>query len=335
MRTGFHRKTLPLKDPFGISRSVSTEKHNIFVQIDDGIGEAAPNRFYGETPETVEAVLPQLLEVIEEDPFAIEQSVDNMEKCLKYNAAAKAAVEMALWDRLGKAAGQPLYKIWGLNAEKTPLSSFTIGLSETSDMIRKVKVAEEYPILKIKMGQPGDLEQLQAIREVTDKVIRIDANAAWTPKEALYKIDALAELGVEFIEQPLPPENVEGSKWLKERSRLPIIVDESCMNNASIPPLAAQCDGINIKLMKCAGLSEALRMIATARACGLQVMVGCMIESSVANTALAHLTPLVDYADLDGHVLIAEDPYRGLYLDEGKIQLPDGPGLGVEPRSGD
>jgi len=249
-------------------------------------------------------------------------------------AAAKAAIDMALYDRMGKELGQPLYRIWGLDPSRTTLTSYTIGISDTEDMLRKVRAAKDYPVLKIKMGHPGDLEQLRAIRAITDQVIRVDANAAWEPKEALYKIDAMAELSVEFVEQPLPPRNVEGMRWLHRRSRLPLIVDESCLTNDDIPALVDQCDGINIKLMKCGGLYEALRMIFTARAHHLQVMLGSMIESSVANTAMAHLSPLVDYADLDGHVLIANDPYLGLKLEQGKIVLPDGPGLGVKLREG-
>lgn len=332
MRTHFQTRRLALIDPFGVSRETSTEKFNTFVEVDNGLGEAAPLSFYGESRETLEAVLPLLLAVIEEDPFAIEQSHANMQRRIGMNSAAKAAVDMALYDRLGKHLGQPLYRIWGLDPEKTPLSTYTIGLDTTEEMVRKTRQAEEYPILKIKMGQPGDLEQLRAIREVTDKPIRVDANAAWTPKEALSKIDAMRELGVEFVEQPLPPENVEGMRWLYRRSRLPLIVDESCKTSKDIPGLVGQCDGINIKLMKSGGLHEALKMVATARAHGLQIMLGSMIESSLANTAAAHLSPLVDYADLDGHVLIAEDPYEGLFLEEGKIRLPDGPGLGVTPR---
>ncbi len=332
MKTHFETRRLQLVDPFGISRETSTEKLNTFVEVDDGIGETGTSPFYGESPEIVGAVLPLLLAVIEEDPFAIEQSHANMEARIRLNSAAKSAIDMALYDRLGKRLGQPLYRLWGLDPENTPVSSYTIGLAETEEMIRKVRKAEEYPVLKIKMGQPNDLEQLRAIREVTDKPIRVDANAAWTPKEALDKIDAMVELGIEFVEQPLPPGNVEGMRWLYRRSRLPLIVDESCKTSKDIPALAGQCDGINIKLMKSGGLHEALKMISTARAHGMLIMLGSMIESSVANTAAAHLTPLVDYADLDGHVLIANDPYEGLFLEEGKIRLPDGPGLGVNPR---
>lgn len=332
MKTEMKVRRLELREPFGISRGTSVEKFNTFVEIDAGVGEAAPSNFYGESPETVQTVIPLLLKVIEEDPFAIEASYRAMNIRFRGNAAAKAAIDMALYDRMGKELGQPLYKLWGLDPSRTTLTSYTIGISDTEDMLRKVRAAKDYPVLKIKMGHPGDLEQLRAIRAITDQVIRVDANAAWEPKEALYKIDAMAELNVEFVEQPLPPRNVEGMRWLHRRSRLPLIVDESCLTNDDIPALVDQCDGINIKLMKCGGLYEALRMISTARAHQLQVMLGSMIESSVANTAMAHLSPLVDYADLDGHVLIANDPYDGLKLDRGKIVLPDGPGLGVTLR---
>jgi len=333
MKTHVETKRLALVDPFGISRGTSTEKFNTFVEIDEGIGEAAPSTYYGECRETVETVLPLLLEAVEEDPFAIEASHRKMDELLGGHTAAKAAIDMALYDRLGKRLGIPLYQLWGLDPRRTCVSSFTIGLAETEEMLRKVRAAEPYPVLKIKMGQPNDLEQLRAIREITPKRIWVDANAVWSPQEALYKIDAMAELGVEFVEQPMPAKNVEGMRWLYRHTRLPIILDESCRVSSDIPALVGQCDGINIKLMKSGGLYEGLKMIHTARAHGLKVMIGSMIECSVANTAAAHLTPLVDYADLDGHVLIAEDPYQGLRLENGKIILPDGPGLGVTPRA--
>ena len=332
MKTNFKTRKLTLIDPFGISRGTATEKLNPFVEIDEGIGEAAPSTYYGDNRETVETVLPLLFKVIEEDPFAIEQSYTNMNQFIRNHPAAKAAIDMALYDRMGKRLGQPLYKILGLNPEKTPLSSYTIGIASTEEMLRKTKAASQYPVLKIKMGHPGDLEQVRALREISTQTFWVDANAGWNSKEALYKIDALTELGVEFIEQPLPPEDVEGMRWLHKRSRLPLIVDESCRTNADIPDLIDQCDGINIKLMKSGGIYEALKMISTARSHHMRVMLGSMIESSLANTAMAQISPLADYADLDGHVLIADDPFEGLILDHGKISLPDGPGLGVTPR---
>ena len=197
---------------------------------------------------------------------------------------------------------------------------------------KKVREAEAYPLLKVKLGTDRDLELIRALREVTDKPIYVDANTAWTPKEAVRMIRELAPYGVELIEQPTKPDDLEGLKFVREHSELPIFADESVKRAADIPSLVGCVDGINIKLVKCGGLLEAMRIIHIARAHGLQVMIGCMIESSLGITAAAHLTPLVDYADLDGHLLVANDPYRGVTLEKGKLILPNLPGIGVRSR---
>jgi L-alanine-DL-glutamate epimerase-like enolase superfamily enzyme len=225
-----------------------------------------------------------------------------------------------------------VYRLWGLDPCAAPKSTFTIGLG-TPDQIRtKVREAENFPILKVKLGTDRDLEILRAIRESTDKEIRVDANCAWTVKQAIRMLPILEEFGVTVLEQPLPPQDLDGLALVSAQADIPIIADESCLTVPDIPPLVGKVDGINIKLAKCGGLREALRMIAVARAHGLLVMVGCMIESSLGITAAAHLTPLVDIVDLDGAALLANDPFIGAAIDGGQVTLPTGPGLGVRRR---
>ena len=321
---------LQLQHPFKIARrETDAFRQVVSVEIDGGIGETAPARFYGETVETVRVALETLAPALSDNLDAIHDVMADVETTLGGNYAAKSAIDMALHDRLGKKLGIPLYQLWGLNPHKTPCTSFTIGLDEPEVMAEKTKHTEAYPILKVKLGTSHDIEIIQKLREVTDKPIYVDANTAWTPKEAVHKIRELARYGVELIEQPTKPNDLAGLKFVHEHSELPIIADESVKRASDIPALAECVDGINIKLVKCGGLLEAHRMISVARTHGLQVMIGCMIESSLGITAAAHLTPLVDYADLDGNLLIANDPYTGVTLDKGKLILPKRPGIGV------
>lgn len=321
---------LQLKHPFKISRrATDAYREVISVEIDGGIGEAAPAKFYGETIQTVETALATLSSALAGNLDQIQDVMEGIESTLDDNYAAKSAIDMALHDRLGKKLGVPLYKLWGLNPQKTQYTSFTIGLDEPEVMAEKARQAETYPILKVKLGTARDIEILQTLRNVTNKPIYVDANTAWTPKEAVDKIRQLAQYGVELIEQPTKPNDIAGLKFVREHSELPIIADESVKRASDIPALVDAVDGINIKLVKCGGILEALRMIHVARAHGLLVMLGCMIESSLGITAAAHLTPLVDYADLDGNLLISNDPYIGVTLDRGKLALPKRPGIGV------
>lgn len=321
---------LRLQHPFKIARRATDAfRQVISVEIDGGIGETAPARLYGETVQTVSVALETIAPALPKDLDAIHDVMEVVETTLGGNYAAKSAVDMALHDRLGKRLGVPLYQLWGLNPHKTPRTSFTIGLDAPEVMAEKARHAEVYPILKVKLGTPQDLEIIQKLREVTDKPIYVDANTAWTPKEAVRKIHDLARYGVELVEQPTKPYDLAGLKFVREHSELPIIADESVKRASDIPALAECVDGINIKLVKCGGLLEAYLMISVARAHGLSVMLGCMIESSLGITAAAHLTPLVDYADLDGHLLIANDPYTGVSLDKGQLILPNRPGIGV------
>ena len=269
------------------------------------------------------------------DPFDLQTAEARWAQVLPKNWAARAALSAALHDLVGKSLGQPLWRLWGLDPRKAPLSSFTIGL-DTADKIReKVREAQGYPILKIKLGTDRDEEILKSIRDATDKPIRVDANAGWDVKRAKQMLPTLKEFGVEFLEQPLVPDDLEGLGEVRRAAAkydIPILVDESCLVAADIPRLAGRVDGINIKLAKCGSLREALRMIATARAHGMLVMVGCMIETSLGITAAAHFTPLVDAADLDGAALTVDDPFTGATIDQGQIRLPTEPGLGVKKR---
>jgi len=238
-------------------------------------------------------------------------------------------VDMAVYDIMGKMLGVPVYKLLGATAKRTPHTSFTIGLDTPAQMAKKALLAKDYPILKIKVGTRHDLDIIKAIRDVTNAVLRVDANAGWTPKEAIKNIEALLPYNIEFVEQPVASHDLKGLKMVRENSPLPIIADESCVTVEDIPRVADCVDGINIKLMKCGGILPALKMIHVARAHHLRIMIGCMIESSLAITAAAHLTPLVDYADLDGHLLIDDDIYEGVKVENGKLLLPERPGLGV------
>lgn len=321
---------LQLHHPFKISRrATDAYREVISVEIDGGVGEAAPAKFYGETVQTVTAALETLSSKLDGNLDEIQDVMEGIESTIDGNYAAKSAIDMALHDRLGKKLGVPLYKFWGLNPQKTPCTSFTIGLDEPTMMAEKARQAGVYPILKVKLGTPRDIEVLQTLRKGTDKPIYVDANTAWTPKEAVQKIHQLAKYGVVLIEQPTQPDDIAGLKYVREHSELPIIADESVKRASDIPALAEAVDGINIKLVKCGGILEALRMIHVARAHSLLVMLGCMIESSLGITAAAHLTPLVDYADLDGNLLISNDPYTGVTLENGKLILPNRPGIGV------
>jgi L-alanine-DL-glutamate epimerase-like enolase superfamily enzyme len=328
---------LRTKHPFIIARGGQSDYRTVWVRLTDtdgheGWGEAAPTKFYGETPDSVVAALNFYGTALPADPFHLEDAERRWETMLRGNAAARAALSAALHDLAGKRLGVPVYRMWGLDPCKAPRSTFTIGLDTPERIRAKVLEAEQYPILKIKLGTDRDIEILRAIRDATDKEIRVDANCGWTVKGAIRMLPILEEFGVTVLEQPLPPEDLDGLAVVTAQSNMPVIADESCVTSIDIPPLAGKVDGINIKLAKCGSLREALRMIAIARAHGLMVMVGCMIESSLGITAAAHVTPLVDIVDLDGAALLANDPFIGAGIDGGQLTLPSGPGLGVRRR---
>jgi L-alanine-DL-glutamate epimerase-like enolase superfamily enzyme len=329
--------SITTRHPFVIARGSTNGYKRAWVRLvdDDGVegwGEADPSSFYGENLDTVLASFEKLSAHLPRDPFDLEAAEARWEHVVPKNGAARAALSAALHDLVGKRLGQPLWRVWGLDPKKAPLSSFTIGLDTAEKMRSKVREAESYPILKIKLGTDRDEEILRTVRDATDKPIRVDANAGWTVQRARQMIPVLKEFGVEFLEQPLVPDDLEGLSEVRRAAaaqNLPVVVDESCLVAEDIPRLAGRVDGINIKLAKCGSLREALRMIATARAHGMLVMVGCMIETSLGITAAAHFTPLVDAADLDGAALTVDDPFTGATIDNGQIRLPTEPGLGV------
>jgi L-alanine-DL-glutamate epimerase-like enolase superfamily enzyme len=332
--------TVHTRHPFVIARGGSSEYRVVRITVTDedgatGWGEAAPNRFYGESAESASACVERLAPVIAAlDPWALEDAERLMNEAIRFNGSVKSGISAALHDLAGKRLGVPLWKLWGLDPARAPQSSFTIAIAQDeAELVRRVEEAAEYPVLKIKLGTPRDAEIIRTVRTAApEKTLRVDANAAWTPKHALAMIELLMDYGVEFVEQPLPPHDLEGLRFVRERSPLPIVADESCVTSADIPKLAGVVDGINIKLSKCGGLREALRMVSTARAHGMLVMCGCMVETSLGITAAAHLTPLLDYADLDGAALLKDDPFVGATIAGGRIAIPTGPGLGVVPR---
>lgn len=331
-------KRLTLKHTWTIARNSSDYKDNVFVRIErDGVvgwGEAAPNVRYGESAEKTLAVLEQARAFLESgDWFEYVDLRQRWETFTKDQTCAGAALDMAVLDWVGRKLDVPLYQLFGLDRNRAPVTTFSIGI-DTPDVVRqKVREAAEFPVLKIKVGRDNDAEMLAAVRDVTNCPLRVDANEGWRDRQtALDKIRWLQDLGVELIEQPMPAVMLEETAWLRDRVEIPIIADEAVKRAADIPKLAHAYDGINIKLMKSGGIQEALRMIHVARALGLKIMLGCMIASSMSITAAAHLSPLTDYADLDGNLLIADDPFTGVTVDRGRLILPAGPGLGVTER---
>ncbi|MGH7562512.1 MAG: dipeptide epimerase [Gemmatimonadales bacterium] len=334
-----HAEVLELKTrhPFIIARGSQDTCRTVHVRLADedgveGWGEAAPQRYYGETPETVLAALDLYATALPADAGSLETAEAELATLLRGNNAARAGLSAALHDLAGKRAGLPVHRLFGLDAAKCPVSTFTIGIDTPERIAMKVREAESYPVLKIKLGTNDDLAILRAIRDVTSKELRVDANGGWTRKQAVRMLPVLEEHGVTVLEQPLPPEDLEGLAVVTRHARIPVIADESCLVAGDIPPLVGLVDGINIKLAKTGSLREALRMIAVARAHHMMVMVGCMIESSIGITAAAQLTPLVDLCDLDGAALLAQDPFAGATIDGGQLLLPEGPGLGLSAR---
>lgn len=333
--------TVRTRHPFIIARGGQDTWHTVFVRLIDrdgaeGWGEAAPSRYYGETVDTVRVALDRFAPVLEHaDAWSIEAVERTVETALRGNAAARVAVSAALHDLAAKRVGLPLWKWWGLDQAAAPQSSFTIGIAPDAATLRaRVQEAAHYPILKLKLGSTWDREVLRIVREEAPKaILRVDANCAWTPKQALGMLDALTDVGVDMLEQPLAPHDLEGLRFVRERSPIPVVADESCLVATDIPKLVGVVDGVNIKLAKCGSLREALRMIAVARAHGLRVMCGCMIETTLGIAAAAHFAPLLDDADLDGAALLANDPFEGPGIPNGQVTLGDAPGLGVTRRS--
>lgn len=328
---------LKLRHAFNLARSSRTTTPDVQVEISydglTGYGEASMPPYLGESVDSVMTFLSKLDMSRFNDPFAIEAIHEYMESVSPDNCAAKAAVDIALHDLTGKIMGQPWHRIWGLNADKTPCTSFTIGMDTPEVVVQKVAEAAPYRVLKVKVGLGDDRSLVKIIRrERPDVPICVDANQGWDDREAaLDMCHWLKEHGCLFVEQPFDKARLDDAVWLTERSPLPIIADEAVRRIGDISRMAGTCSGINIKLMKCGGMHEAYQMATLARALGMKVMLGCMTETSCGVTAAAQLSPLADYADLDGNLLIANDRFSGLKIIDGRITLPNSPGIGVTP----
>ena len=340
MRVAHEILELHSRHAFHIARAAAPPvRRNVWLRIidDEGIegwGEAAPSAYYGESTATVVALLPAYqaaLDAAGTDPFALDRAETALSAAVDGNPAGRAAFSAALHDRAGKRLGVPVWRMWGLDAGAAPLSSFTLGIDELDVMQRKLEEAASYPIIKIKLGAPSDRAVLELIRRnAPDKTLRVDANTAWSVPQALELLPLLQDCAVELIEQPLPPDDYDGMRMLRDQSPIPIVADESCRVAADVPRLVGCVDGVNIKLEKCGSLREALRIVHVARAHQLKVMIGCMLGSTLAMAAAMQLAPLADWIDLDGAALLEHDPFSGpRLLPDGRVQLNEMPGLGV------
>ncbi len=298
-----------------------------------GIGEGAPIVRYHEDAVGAQKAIDSIRSQITAcQPWHFDRLMAKVSQSLDGQFAAQAALDIALMDWAGKKLDVPLYRLFGLDPAGTPLTTFSIGIDTPEITRQKVREAEAFPVLKIKVGLSTDEPTIEAVRSVTKKPLRVDANEGWKDKEeAVRKINWLESQGVEFVEQPMPAEMLEETRWVRRRVHIPIIADEACLNVRAIPRLIDAYDGVNVKLDKLGGIQESARALHLARSFGMKTMLGCMVSSSVSVTAAAHLSPLVDYADLDGNLLIANDPYRGVTVENGKLVLPSGPGLGLTP----
>lgn len=326
---------LKLRHTWTTTMSASDYRDTLHVQYQhDGItgyGEGAPIVRYHENAESAKAAVESVRgELVAGDPTAFDKVLSGILKHISGEWAGKAAIDIAMMDWVGKKLNVPLYRYFGLDPKDAPITTFSIGIDTPEITKQKTREAEAFPILKIKVGLDSDEQTIAAVRSVTQKPLRVDANEGWKDREvAIRKIEWLSKQGVQFIEQPMAADRLDDIRWLKERSPIPVIADESCKRPEDIPKLVGVVDGVNIKLDKAGGVLQAYRMIQIAKALGFKTMLGCMVSSSCSVTAAAHLSPLVDYADLDGNLLISNDPYKGVTVKDGKLILPDGPGLGL------
>jgi len=317
---------LPLVHTFAIARSSETFARSLILRLAwnglEGLGECAPSARYDQSVAGVRTFF-ETHAPAADDPYAFEALLAGLAP------AARCALDVALHDLVGKDLDRPLWRLFGLDPARTPVTSFTVGIASPEAMLRKVDAIRDHPIVKVKLGFPKDVEVLAAIRARYTGTLRVDANEGWTPEEAVVKLEAIAKLDVEFCEQPIPAGTPERLRWIRERSRVAIVTDEDSKDARDLLALAGCVDGVNVKLVKCGGIRGALAMIATARALGLKIMLGCMVESAILTTAAAHLSPLVDWADLDGPFLTASDPFSGVTYERGKLVLPSRAGLGI------
>jgi L-alanine-DL-glutamate epimerase-like enolase superfamily enzyme len=337
MKVSLHTEELRLRHTFTIARGSEDASTVVVLELErdgiTGLGEARPTGYYGQSEgavmRAVESLAPWLRGA---DPLPYRHLLAEAEARLGDDRAALCALDLAVHDWVGKKLGLPLHRLLGLDPERLPLTSFTIGIDALERMVEKLRLAAGHSVIKIKLGTPDDVEIVRALRRETRATLRVDANCAWGPREAIEKSQELAALGVELIEQPLPPTELDAMEEVRAKSALPLIADENSVVPSDVPRLAGRFDGINVKLVKCGGILPALRMVETARALGLRIMFGCMIESSITATAAAQIGALADYLDLDSPLLITNDPYRGVLYEGGRLRLPAGPGLGVARR---
>jgi L-Ala-D/L-Glu epimerase len=331
-----HAYNLKLRDPFTIARSTTTVQPTLIVELEceglRGYGEATTNDFYGATLENMSRLLqevaPRLAGMSLENPAEIWKELDPV---LSQNRFAQCALDCAAWDLCAKQVGVPLYELWGLEPDSPcPPTCYTLGIDTPEVMLRKMQAMPDWPVYKIKLDERGGIEIVRYLRQHTSATFRVDANCSWRPEQVLEQAAALQELGVELIEQPLPHDAYDAMRPLKGRSPVLLMADESCQVEADVNHCIDCFDAVNIKLVKCGGLTPARRMIARAKQNGLKVMVGCMTESSIGIAAGVHLLPLLDFADLDGALLLAEDIASGLHWRAGYCELPTAPGLGVQ-----
>ncbi len=338
MKMTLHRLCLPLAHPFTISRGTVTDQPSLVVQLDHagvtGWGEVTANEYYGHSLDSLEASLrriePQLEGLAQQPP---EDAWEEAGRWIDGDWFALSALDMALHDLNSRRQGLPLYQAWGLSWDAVPESSYTIGIDSIDKMVEKLAERPDWPVYKVKLGTPHDLEIMQELRRHTAATFRVDANCGWSPEEAIANSHELAPLNVEFIEQPLRPESSpEDHRRVFERSRLPIVADENCQQEDDVDRCHGKFHGVNVKLCKCGGLTPALRMLRRARRLGMATMVGCMVESSIGISGAAHLLPLLNYADLDGALLLRDDPARGVVIERGEVRLAAAPGSGASLR---
>jgi L-alanine-DL-glutamate epimerase-like enolase superfamily enzyme len=330
MKLTWQPYTLNLKVTWRIAHGASDQRHNVIACIGEGLGEGAGVPHHGESQAGIMAYFDSIGKR-DWDPFQIESLMEGLPPG---SGSARAAIDMALHDLLGKRLGQPLYRLLSLNPQKAPLTSFTVAIDEPYLMAERA-ARSNMPIIKVKLGSPDDEAIVAAIRRATNARLRVDANAGWSREQAAALIPRLAQYDLEFVEQPLPVDDLEGLRWLRsQKLGAPIFADEPIKTARDVAAHAGAVDGVVIKLMKTGGIREALRAIHTARALDMQIMLGSMVETTLGITAAAHLAPLCDYADLDGPLLIRNDPFLGVAFEGARLVLPEAPGLGVKLRSG-
>ncbi len=338
MRLGVETIEVRSRHPFRIAHGAKQSYRNAIVSIEHdgvtGLGEASPSHYYGESPEMVEEALTTWAAHLGDDPFALDAIDARLDAVLQGHGAARAALEMALHDWIGKRLGVPVWKLFGLDRANTPLSCMTLGMADPAEMDAKLGEILDFPMIKVKLGGPGDVDNLRRIRERYTGKLQIDANTAWSAADAVRVLREIEPLDIELVEQPVARGDLDGLRWVRERSPIPVFADESAHHLADVAKLAGRVDGINLKIMKTGGLREMRRMIDAARAHGMKVMIGSMMETSLGLSAAAQLAPLVDYLDLDGHWLLADDPFDGAPRERGVIALNDRPGLGAVRRDG-